>query len=228
MIPSSRLREIIQTKKSKICLSADMTSMSDIEKLIDKIGNHICALKIHSDIIQDFDPHVIRLLAMTHDFVVIDDRKFCDIGNTVKMQSKSITQYADFITVHAIPGQSIIDGLRENCLENQCGILLIAQMSTKDNLIDRQYTAATINMALNNKDVVSGFICQEKLINSDVFVYFAPGCQLETTKNDSYGQQYNTPKDLIQKGIDVLIIGRGLYAVDDPVTNVMQYKNETF
>jgi orotidine 5'-phosphate decarboxylase subfamily 1 len=219
-----QLKNIIQFKKTNICLSADLTDFNELVKLIDKIGKYICAIKLHSDI-TNMCPKMCSELSKKYNFMIIDDRKFCDIGNTVALQSDRITKYADFITVHSISGPGVITGLRENCIKNNCKILLIAQMSTSDNLIDEEYTRKTVEMALCNRDVVAGFICQQQLVPKDTgLLHFAPGCQLNT-KSDKLGQKYNTPNELLAKGIDVLIVGRGIYAQDDPVKSIQNYIN---
>lgn len=223
------LRLIIKRKRTNICLSADLTDLNALVELIDKTGPYICAVKLHSDIVRGSLKPIVDL-GNRHDFMIIDDRKFCDIGNTVALQSRDITKYADFITVHSLPGPGIIDGLRDNCIKNDCSILLIAQMSSDQNLIDAEYTSKTIKMAMDNLDIVSGFICQEKLANN--VLHFAPGCQLSPSRDpplersvrDQLGQKYNTPEELIQKGVDVLIVGRGIYLAEDPVKAVQEYQ----
>ena len=47
--------DIINEKNTKICLAADVESMEKLIELIHITGNHICVLKIHSDIISDFN-----------------------------------------------------------------------------------------------------------------------------------------------------------------------------
>lgn len=223
--PIAKLNQIICRKNSRICLSADCMTMADLYDLINKTATYICAVKVHSDIIDEFDGKTLRKLSQIHDFVIIDDRKFADIGNTVMYQAKKITLYSDFITVHSLPGQSILDGLRRSCVEDNCGILLLAQMSTAGNLITPEYTSRTIQLAEANKDIVSGFICQEKLTPpKSGFLHFSPGCKLGET-GDQLGQQYNTPKDLLDKGIDILIVGRGIYATDDPAAAAKMYRD---
>ena len=43
--------------------------------------------------------------------------------------------------------------------------------------------------------------------------------------NDSFGQQYLTPRKVIQEhGTDIIIVGRGILAAPEPVTAAKQYQ----
>ena len=219
-----RLSSIMTEKKTNVIWSADLSTQHEILNLLSRLGPYILGVKLHSDIIQDYDKSFLKalsLLAKAHNFLIIEDRKFCDIGNTVKFQSEPITKYADLITVHSVSGHGILDGLRENCMKYRCGVLLLAQMSSKGNLISKHYTNATVDMARKNKDIVVGFICQERL--DDDFIHFTPGVKLGGD-GDNLGQQYNTPEYVVNiKRSDVLIVGRGIHQAEDPLVAVKKY-----
>jgi orotidine 5'-phosphate decarboxylase subfamily 1/orotate phosphoribosyltransferase len=231
----SKIEKIRKKKNSNVIVSLDLTNPEDIIGMIDDLGWDALGFKLHSDIIE-FDKiyssysdrwsFYSRIIEMREEmnFIIIEDRKFSDIGNTVKLQSNLITPYADLITVHSLPGESILEGLKENCIVNECGILLIGQMSCDGNLITNSYTEETVNMAFKYSDVVVGFICQEKLTTSSDFLNFSPGVKLEDS-NDSLGQVYNTPKTLLGKGTDIFIVGRGIYESSDPYKAFHDYND---
>jgi len=222
---------IMEDKQSNLVVAADVTSKNKLLTLAEKVGPKICMLKTHLDIIDDFDHDLVeklRNIAEKHDFLIIEDRKFADIGNTVKYQFTGgihkIVEAADIIIIHCISGPGIIDALKETCLEKKCGILILAQMSSKGNLIDDTYTKKIIEMADNNSDIILGFISQEALKTEHDFLFLTPGVKL-TEKSDTLGQQYNSPEYVIgEKKSDIIIVGRGIYQSKDPLNEAEKYR----
>lgn len=226
---AKKLLQIMMQKKTNIALSADVCNKKDLLALIDKAGPYICMVKTHIDIIDDFDQDLIdqlSALAQKHTLIILEDRKFADIGNTVKDQYQhgiyKIAQWADLVTVQMISGPAIIDGLKEGMDGKSRGLLLLAHMSSSDNFITPEYTQKVLMTAQSHRDAVVGFIVREKL-SDDSFLYFAPGVQLQTGA-DNLGQSYLTPSLLMQRGVDVLIVGRGIYHAKDPAIAAQQYR----
>ena len=115
------------------------------------------------------------------------------------------------------------------------GLLLVAQMSSKNNLLTSGYTDACYDMATRHRDFVVGFIAQEGLNRreGDNFLTMTPGIQLPPadgkgdSKGDTLGQQYNTPRHaVLGKGVDVIIVGRGILNATDRVAEAKRYREE--
>jgi len=173
----------------------------------------------------------LRALANSAGFVIFEDRKFADIGNTVVQQCKSgvysIASWADFVNAHSLPGPGIVAGLKEAMSANsKAGILLLAEMSSKGNLINSEYTKATIAMEEANQDFVFGFIAQNRLrplgASPEPALYMTPGVKIGEG-GDALGQQYNTPQKVVANGTDVIIVGRGVYGASDPAAAAKRY-----
>ena len=232
---SRKLFEIMHKKKSNLAISVDFTTCEEVLSLVDKVGPHVCIVKTHADILEDFTPGFVdslQQLAEKHNFAIFEDRKFADIGNTVKNQySKGLYHIADWahlVNAHVVPGDGIIKGLKEVGMPLGRACLLIGEMSSAGSLATGEYTKAAVEMAKTHKDFVIGFISVSCLVDDPQFIYMTPGVQL-SAGGDNLGQQYLTPSDvIINRGSDVIIVGRGVYQAEDPIKAAVQYKEEAF
>lgn len=228
---AQQLFNLMADKETNLALSADVTTKKELLELTDEIGSEICVLKTHIDVITDFDTDLVqqlKLLAIKHNFLIFEDRKFADIGNTVQLQYGKgiyrIVEWADIINAHTLPGPGIIQGLKAIGMPQQRGLLLLAEMSSKGNLFDQQYVNATLEIAKQNKDFVMGFIAQNKLLDDPDFIYMTPGVSLESS-GDNLGQNYLHPaKVILEHGTDVIIVGRGIYKSNTPKISAKEFR----
>ena len=207
------IRELIIRKSSNICVSIDYTNTNDILQIINWLKDKIVMVKLHVDIIKDFNQEFIsRLEKICNDnnIFIFEDRKFADIGNTFKHQFTGgmfkIRDWCDITNCHPIVGNGIIKEFSK-CKRLNQGMLLIAEMSNKGNLIDDSYTLKCKEMAENNRENILVFISQHKI--ADGFLHLCPGIRL-SEKTDGKDQQYSTPEEAMSRGVDILIIGRGI------------------
>lgn len=229
-----RLFEIMALKQTNLCVAADFNNFDQLLKTADDLGPYICMLKTHVDMINDFSlDKVQRLvdLALKHNFLIFEDRKFADIGNTVRQQFSEgiykIANWADIVNAHSITGSGCVDGLKEACEDaSRKACLLIAQLSSKGNLIDENYVKETVKLAEENKDFVIGFISQTRVSNDPAMLHMAPGIQLrDESMKDNLGQCYNTPEmAIIDRKCDIIIVGRGIINSSDPISTAIKYK----
>lgn len=227
---AKKLFALMDEKQTNLCVAADLTDWNELIKLVDLIGPEICVLKTHIDIItnlpDDFAEQ-LNQLKRKFDFLIFEDRKFADIGNTVKMQYAQgiykIADWADITNCHIVPGPGVIEGLREIGLSKGRGLLLLAEMSSQGNLATGDYTQTAIDWAKKYDDFVIGFIGMKKLIQDDKFITMTPGVKL-VEGTDNLKQQYNTPEKVIKGGSDIIIVGRGIYQARDPLTEAKKYR----
>lgn len=227
------LFRLLDEKKTNLALSADVTSSNQLLELADYLGPEICILKTHIDIIDDYTPQVtqtLRQLADKHRFYLFEDRKFADIGNTVRHQYQNgiyrIADWADLINAHALPGPGIISGLAEIGQNKNRGLFLIAEMSSAGNLMDLNYIQNTLSLADQFPDFVIGFITQRSLSVNVNWLNLTPGIKLEPGR-DALGQQYATPeKAILKNGSDIIIVGRGILTANNPLLETKRYREQ--
>ncbi len=221
---SKKLLETALAKESNLIASADVTTTQELLELADKVGPHIIALKTHIDIISDFDYQntiiPLKEIASRHKFLLMEDRKFADIGNTQELQFTSgvfrITDWADFVTSQVIGGFESLD-----CFKN-VGVVAIIGMSSKGTLTSNNYREEALKVALSHPNVIGGV--SQNPIPEDILL-FTPGVNLADS-GDGKGQQYNTPEHVFKTlHTDFIIVGRGIYKSENPETAAATYKN---
>lgn len=230
---SAKLLQLMDSKASNLCVSADLTTCAGVLELAETVGEHIVLLKTHVDILTDYEPDFPSKLAEIAErkkFYIFEDRKFADIGNTVKNQYAkgiySIASWAHVTNAHMVPGPGIVAGLKEAAGEGaERGLLLLAEMSSKGNLCKPEFATEALSWAAEHKDFIIGFISMRAL---DFFrpelLSMTPGVSLKS-KGDSLGQQYKTPESVIgEKFSDMIIVGRGVYQDADPAAAAQRYR----
>lgn len=204
------LQSISESKKSKLIFSADISDCQKIIEIIEKIGKHIVACKIHSDMIDNFETYIPKLieLSIKHNFLIMEDRKFNDISYIVNMQYKKFRNWVDLVTVHSLVTNDVLSVLS--------GCLIVANMSNNN----YNFKEKALQMAKDNKDNVVGFITQER-INMNGMVCMTPGISSSNSKIDD--QKYRTSDEV---DTDYIIVGRAIYnskedEIEKTVQNIM-------
>lgn len=232
---------LMERKKTNLALSNDETDPKVFLGLAEQLGDEICVMKTHIDIVENFTWDIIerlKQLSKEKDFMIFEDRKFADIGNTVKLQYTKgifrIATWADIVNAHSVPGPGIIQGLLDGAKEvnEPRGLILLPQMTSEGTLATGDYTRKTVEMAQKFPDFVIGFIGAGSVpaelrklaaISEPRFIIMTPGVQIGS-KGDKLGQRYTTPEEAISAGSDVIIVGRGVYKAADPIAAAREYR----
>lgn len=213
------------------------------------LGPYIVVFKTHIDVVSDFSDETVqglKHLSKKHNFLIFEDRKLIDIGNTVQKQyhggALRISEWAHIVNLSILPGDGIVDALTETVTApdfpyaNDVGraFLILAEMTSKGSLATGNYTKRCVELARTHSATMIGFVAVKSLSNVDTdvrpseqedFIVFTTGVN-RASKGDKLGQQYQTPADAVAGGADFIIAGRGIYAVEDPVGSAKLYQKE--
>lgn len=162
-IVGAKLMNIMLTKQTNLCIAVDVTDSTTLLNLAEQVGPYICILKTHIDILEDFHSNLIKPLkeiAERHNFLLLEDRKFSDIGKTVQYQySKGmfqISSWANLVTVHSLMGKGVLDAIKASDGMNERGVFLLAEASSAGNLITEDYVKNTLKMSDEYSELVTG------------------------------------------------------------------------
>ncbi|TAQ87808.1 hypothetical protein B7494_g3870 [Chlorociboria aeruginascens] len=242
-----KLFDIAESKKTNVVISADLRYTKPLLALADQLGPYIAVFKTHIDIVTDFSAATIdglKELSAKHNFLLFEDRKFVDIGNTVQQQYHQgafhISEWAHIVNASILAGGGIVEALAQTAqaeafpYKGDRALLILAEMTTEGSLATGAYTKSSIEIARKYKEFVIGFVATRSLAavetdsavtENEDFVVFTTGVN-RSSKGDKLGQQYQTPTSAIEKGADFIIAGRGIYAAEDPVASVKLYQEE--
>ncbi|MGA0331370.1 MAG: orotidine-5'-phosphate decarboxylase [Candidatus Poseidoniaceae archaeon] len=225
-------------KQSLVCLAADRYTMAELFDLLEAVGSSIAALKTHVDLIDDWNQAEwarFCALAQEMDLLIFEDRKFADIGKISRKQMGgiyNIKEWSDLVTAHLISGPDIVDGLQAAWQDEsrEGGVLLLAQMSSRGNLLNPNYTSTVVEAGRSHPGVF-GFIGNGSNADSvrelrtmvgDEKMIWTPGVNLATGDGEM-GQRYGDPYEAVMAGSDCIIVGSGIHGANDPAAAARAY-----
>ena len=185
----------------------------------------------------------LNRLSKKHNFLIFEDRKLVDIGTTVQKQyhegALKISEFAHIVNLSLLGGDGIADALTRVVTAsdfpypNERAFILLAEMTTKGSFATGDYTTKCVEVARKHAESMMGFVATrslndvspEQASESEDFLVFTTGVN-SASKGDDLGQQYQTPAIAIASGTDFPIVGRGIYASEDPVMAAQEYRKE--
>lgn len=230
--------EVACRKQSLVCLAADRSTMAGLFDLVETVGPHIAALKTHVDLVDDWTSESwgrFCQAAKEADLLIFEDRKFADIGGISRKQMAgvyNIRAWSDLVTAHLISGPDIVDGLQAGWsdVNRKGGVLLLAQMSSRGNLLDPDYTSNVVEKGKSHPGVFGfigngsrpGELRQLRTAVGDGKLIWTPGVNLAVGDGEM-GQRYGHPREAVLAGSDCIIVGSGIHKADDPRQQAAAY-----
>jgi uridine monophosphate synthetase len=222
---AQKLFNIVEKKLSNLIYSADQTDSSQLLIVLEQVAPYIVAVKLHTDSLKDsVTPQFIsKLIELSnkYEFIIIEDRKFTDIGSTLKNQltsSLNIVSWADAVTVFPCVTKSGI-----NLINNlDLAPIIIEELTTYQDNDNNPYS-------FKSKDLISSF-SNEKFIGTigqynSLKWQFSPGISLDQ-RSDDINQNYRTPEEAVKTGTDFFIVGRSIFQSETPKLTAKLYREK--
>ena len=230
-------------KQSLVVLAADLPTVDGIVELIEEVGECVCALKTHVDMVEGFtmeDWGRVVEVARSKGMLLFEDRKFADIGRVAQTQMGGlydIRSWADLVTSHSVSGPDVVDGIAAawDEVERIGGVLLLAQMSSSGNLLVEGYTESTLEMGKASPHVL-GYIgngssaSELRSLRSKVGdgrMIWTPGVNL-SAREGALGQRYGHPAEAVLAGSDAIIVGSGIHEAASPLSAAREYASSSW
>lgn len=227
--------------KDRLIVSLDLTDMSQIRGLVEKLDERVLYYKIGAIPFTHFGPEIVAYLKQQDKRVMLD-LKYHDIPNTVARACEgAIEMGVDLITVHASGGFSMLEesvkavltgtGQESTGKPRLLGITVLtsideAYFSDLFGNIKRTLAEQVIFLAqLARSAGLDGVVASPREIVpirqccGNDFLIVTPGIRpAESGFVQDDQARTMTPKEAIQAGADYIVVGRPIVKAADPVT----------
>ena len=216
-----------------IILAVDTSSLEEAKILISNLKDYIGGIKIGMEFFDSFGPAGIGVIK-NFDIPIFLDLKLHDIPATVyRTVSSLLTLKPAIINVHASGGKEMmLEASRalKDSNNNNTKIIAVTMLTSLDNddLKDIGFSGTTDSLVLKLAQLakdsgLDGIVCSAKEISmirkniGDDFLLVVPGIRpKENNLNDQ--KRTMTPREALEKGADLLVIGRPITQSKDQVS----------
>ena len=207
------IRNIVETKHTRLCASLDFNDIDSCTDAILVAGHLLCMVKVHPLLWHDFDVAKLNCFVTAcrdKNVAIMADCKFNDIAYIVEKQLHHLhlPLWANLITVQLIGGPGILDAFENITTIQPFGVIAIHSMSTTRNMYDTCAHALGVLVEENMSRMV-GLVTQRKISKGNL-ILMTPGVHLHET-GDQFNQRYRKPSVLRREiGTEIFIVGRAL------------------
>lgn len=221
-----------EISKNNLALALDnINEISDIESLVDKTIESIGVFKIGFEQFIRFGPSIVTAV-QDRGVKIFLDMKLHDIPNTVAKAVKSAAEHnVDYLTIHTMGGTAMMKAASEAAA--QCknppkilGVTILTSIDQEalnnDMKVNGILTDQVKHLAkLASECGLDGIVCsaadlsEVKPILPDNFEVITPGIRPAGTDAGDQ-KRVATPKEAIEKGATLLVLGRAVTAAESP------------
>ena len=232
--------------KNPIILALDVNSLTKAQSIVSDLKNYIGGIKIGMEFFNSFGPEGVRDISK-FDIPIFLDLKLHDIPITVYKTIKTLMKLdIAIINVHASGGRDMLEAAvkaRDESDNKSTKLIAVTVLTSLDDNDIKEIgyrensEGLVLRLASLAKDSgLDGVVCSAKEISlikeklGKDFILVVPGIRLkDDNKNDQ--KRLTSPKNAIDSGADLLVIGRPitdskdpLKAIDNILKNIKQWQ----
>ncbi len=221
----------------KLALALDVHTVEEAEKIISQL-EHKIVIKIGYSLFIKGGKDLIKFIK-SKEFEIFLDLKLHDIPNTVYNGVKSVSELqVDYLTVHALGGEEMLQKAVEAKKDSKLKLLGVTILTSHDekylDYLGTKYTVDQLVLKLANTAVnngVDGIVCsafEVEMLKNNIekdFIAVVPGIRLEKDLKDDQ-KRVASPKNAVEKGADILVIGRPILNAEDKNEKIKQILDE--
>ena len=218
----------------RIIVALDFPQEPQALALVEQLDPKLCRLKIGKEMFTRLGPAFGERIA-AKGFQIFLDLKFHDIPNTVAAACAAAADLGVWmVNVHASGGRRMMEAARER-LENYSqrplliGVTILTSLGQED-IAEVGYAGSpeenVVRLAkLADSSGLDGIVCsplESAPVRSQVsqdFLLVTPGVRPGFASTDDQ-KRVMTPRDALDNGANMLVIGRPITAADDPMKNL--------
>ncbi len=223
--------------KNRLIVALDMKGLDNIKSLVKNLGDTALWFKVGAVNFTAYSYKIVEFLQSESKKLFLD-LKYHDIPNTVKEAVYSACEIGvDMLTVHSIGGINMMMAANDavKAFEDKYarqGPLILAvtvltsstkESITRDMFLDVGVEDMVVRLAENAKKAgIKGLVASPKetaLLREqfgDYFKIVTPGIRPKNASKDDQ-KRVTTPYDAVKMGSDYIVVGRPIYANDNPV-----------
>ncbi|MES9869529.1 MAG: orotidine-5'-phosphate decarboxylase [Sedimenticola sp.] len=219
------------SKDPRIIVALDFPAEAPALELVSSLDPSLCRLKVGKEMFTRLGPAFVEKLA-ARGFDIFLDLKFHDIPNTVAAACAAAADLGVWMmNVHASGGRKMMETARDR-LEGLSkrplliGVTILTSMGEED-IAEVGYSGTPADNVsrlarLADASGLDGIVCsplEASVVRPDVsddFLLVTPGVRPAFASTDDQ-KRIMTPRNALENGADMLVIGRPITAAADPM-----------
>jgi len=217
----------------KIIVALDSSNINKTKNLVSKLKNEVFAFKIGYEFFLNFGHKGYYEIKKIFPKIFLD-LKLHDIPNTVEKGIRAIEKLKPILTTIHISGGDEMQKFSVLNKKRNVKILGVSILtSLNSNQTKKYYNESNIEELVKNfvkfaqKNKLDGIVCSpleikmvRKIVHKRLLIV-TPGIRLENSiKNNDDQKRFITPKQAINYGADLLVIGRPITDSKDPLKTI--------